>query len=331
MGRFEAANRVFSRHGLKWEVSMVLDWKIDSLVVLEDARRLLAGNIGKGAIVVGFVTGPRGDALGAEVPFDPRVVVVDDPARPESFNTAVLCHQLGHVLGAWHSGAANSILHDPPGAVVDDDAVAVLGVTRQVDFLKGAEGLSADQVAALSRLWVSRRASPGTNPLGLYYSAAGREVTARAGPGPAIQPFARAVVFEPANFEYQMALGIAQASTRHYHDAVRTFATAVSLDPMSIAALNAQGASLAQLGRWSEAAGVFRRAVSLRPSDLEMHARLGAVLINVPGQQGTALAELKHVLEQDAENELALQAIAILSERSRPKGPDGAKPASANR
>lgn len=315
--RFAAANKMFVPMGVRWEVGLTLDWVADQSVPLEKLRHQLSGYIGADTIAVGFVTGPRGDALGAEAPFDPRLLVVDAPDQPEPRNQAILAHQLGHVFGAWDSKDTNSFMHVPPGDGADTTAAEVLRITRGVEFLKGAGGLSPEAAAALQKFWTESKASSGTHPLALYWSRLGEELMSKSSIIEAIEPLSRAVAYQPEDAKLRLSLALALGATKRYPAAAQEFRRASELDPKSALAFSALGGTLANLRKWDEAAAALRKAVELSPNDAQTHANLGMALISTPSKLKEGIAELRIALKLNPDNESAAKALKIAEQRSR--------------
>jgi tetratricopeptide (TPR) repeat protein len=315
--RLAAINPIFAPMGVRWEMGVALDWVADPGQTLEGLRRQMAGYIGPDAIALGMLSGPRGGEMGAANPFDPRLLVVDQPDQPEARNQAILAHQLGLALGAWPSADAYSFMHTPPGSAADATSTEVIRITHAVDFLKGADGLTAESEAALTKLWKESKAPAGTHPLAIYWSQIGDELLSKNKAVEAVEPLTKAASYAPDDVKIRLAAGLALGAARRFPAAVHEFQRASELDPNSVIAFNSLGGVLAKLQRWDEAAAAFRKAVALAPKDVEHHLNLGMVLINTPGKLEEAIAELEMAERIDPANQTAAKALTIARQRRK--------------
>jgi Tfp pilus assembly protein PilF len=320
--RLAAASRIFAAHGVGWDVTFNIDWVPEPGLSIERQRQRLGGYIGKDTIAIGFLTGPRDGSSGAAVPFDPRIVVIDLPARPESENEAMLARQLGRSLGAWDSSDPNSIMHQPPGTAVDATAAKVLLLTRDADFLKGVDGLPREKADALHKLWSESNPPANSHPMATFLDSYGRELLSKGVPDQAIEPLARALSYETRHFRHAMALGHALAASGRHGEAARAFAVAAEADPKSAAAANGWGTSLANDGRLNDSAKILRKAVAMSPENSQLHANLGGVLLELPDQAEEGKAELKLALELDPDNQFAARTLAEGKARAASRSAD---------
>lgn len=100
--------------------------------------------------------------------------------------------------------------------------------------------------------------------------------------------YAEAISLAPANWGYQLNLGLAQKKAGQMEPAVAAFRKAAELNPESYSANKETGEALARAGQFAEAKPFYEKAVSLSPADPDAQFNLGVCLVNV-GDSAAAL------------------------------------------
>jgi tetratricopeptide (TPR) repeat protein len=262
---------------------------------------MLAGYHGSGNwIDVGiYGSGPAGGEPGLAVPFDSRVLVFEVPGSIETRQAANLAHEIGHVLGAWNTPAADSVMSLPPGAKLDAATASCLRLTRTVDLLEGASSLDDESVKRFEELWAAAKDQPANNPFYRFYSSRGAEELNRGLRYPAEEDFTKALAFAPGLLKAHVDLGSAELASRDFIEATEELRRALALDPGSNAAMSALGAALVASGHRDEGLEALVKSVKLNPGDSRAHANVGTVLVGMPGRLDDGIAELKEALRID--------------------------------
>jgi len=108
--------------------------------------------------------------------------------------------------------------------------------------------------------------------------------------------YGEAVKLDPANWRYQMNLGLAFKKTGGSDDALAAFKKALELNPESFSANKEIGETLARGGKLDEARPYYEKAVNLRPDDPDAHYNLGLCLSST-GEPEAALAQFQRAVE----------------------------------
>lgn len=166
--RVTFASQVYEREfRISWPIADIVEWDskddaptLDSL--LEEAKVEVGTG---GADVLVALTGQAGplekaehyDLYGVAVSYGRFALSRAERATDETgFDTAVLCHELGHVLGAWHPAARNSVMSTgsfSKSLLFDDVARRTIELGRDLDFETGVESLGADRERQLVEIY----------------------------------------------------------------------------------------------------------------------------------------------------------------------------------
>jgi Flp pilus assembly protein TadD len=104
--------------------------------------------------------------------------------------------------------------------------------------------------------------------------------------------YAEAIGLDPANWAYQLNLGLAYKKSAQAAEARTAFLEAAKLNPDSYSANKEAGESLGKDGKFAEARPYYEKAVGLSPDDPDARYNLGVCLINV-GESEAALASFE--------------------------------------
>ena len=183
-GRLAAASDVFEkRFAIRWRAVDVVKWKSDDAAtdmqaLLEQVERDVPR---AGAdIVLGFTAQAR--ATGADRDyrlaglarfFGPAAIVRGlDPEPRAQWNVGALVHELAHVLGAWHSASADSVMWETGERksydVFDAPSAAVIELCRDIDFARGADWIDGPRRRRMVDIY---RAGHASNSLLSYVDA----------------------------------------------------------------------------------------------------------------------------------------------------------------
>ena len=320
--RIRAASATFRAQGIQFELAGVSEWEPDPRMPYEAARWTLGGFHSSGDwLNLGFYgSAQQGAEPGVAVPFDPRVLVYNISGAPENRQAAALAHELGHVLGAWHSPDGGFVMSLPPGEEMDSTAKSLLKVTREVDLSQGASAFSKDLTDRIQKTWTDAKADTATNPLYRFHSSMGTELFRRGSRVDAEENFIQAIKFGPDVAKAHIDLADAELANHEYADAADEFRKAVKLDGHSKAALSGLAAALVGSGHRNEAIQTLAQNIRLNPSDATVHANMGAVLVGTPGRLDEGIAELREALRIDPNREAVKHSLdAALAAKSKGK------------
>lgn len=108
--------------------------------------------------------------------------------------------------------------------------------------------------------------------------------------------YREAIRLDPANWRYQMNLGLALKKTGGSDDALAAFKKALELNPESFSANKEIGETLARGGKLDEAKPYYDKAVNLRPDDPDAHYNLGLCLSST-GEPEAAQVQFQRAVE----------------------------------
>ena len=100
--------------------------------------------------------------------------------------------------------------------------------------------------------------------------------------------YGEAVGLDPANWAYQLNLGLAQKKSAKPEEALAAFRKAVELNPESYSANKETGEVLAKAGDFAGARPFYEKAAGLSPDDPDGQFNLGVCLVNL-GESEAAL------------------------------------------
>ncbi len=283
---------------LRLEVAQVSEWSPRDGSAEEKRRQLGTPTVNGSVIELGFAAdraaNPDGEP-GIAMAFDPRVLVYDYPSKTEVENTGFLVHELGHLLGAWDSAAATSLLHIPPGKTFDDTTRQVISLTREADLRGGTGGLSRETAGQLAKL----TADSGTNvmaaPLFNGYLYSGRELLNAGRAADAAEPLYRATVLAPRDSNAHYLLAQANLATKRSSDAAAEFRQVVEIDPRHVPGWNGLGGALLQSQQPDQAYLAFKKAADLEPGNPAIRINMGVALIKTLGRESEGIATLREV------------------------------------
>jgi tetratricopeptide (TPR) repeat protein len=303
-GRVHAVSHLFGPLNIQCTLAGVSAWEPDRKLPLEVNRRALAGYHGGGDWIDAGIygPGPAGGEPGLAVPFDSRVLIFEQPGASENQRAAALAHEIGHILGAWHAHAADSVMDLPPGGKLDDATASVLSLTRSVNFLQGPSSLTAEAVARLQKNWTAAQEQPADNPFYRFYSSRGMEELVEGLRVPAEGDFTKAGQFAPALAQAHLDLGKAELANRDYIEAVEELRRALTLDYGSGEAMGGLGAALIATGHSDEGLQLLVKSVKMNPGDSKAHATMGGALLRLPGRMDEGIAEIREAARIDPGN-----------------------------
>jgi len=161
------ASRVFEREfGIRFRIVDIGEWTSNDdcpqlLQVLADLVRKVPPS--GAAIVLGFTGQSRAKGAAADYVkygqadfYGPAAVCrAERGVEPEGSDSRVLCHELGHVLGAWHVDDAKSVMCGAGVAVLRFDAVSreAIEIGREIELGAGVAALGAEREGRLLALY----------------------------------------------------------------------------------------------------------------------------------------------------------------------------------
>lgn len=100
--------------------------------------------------------------------------------------------------------------------------------------------------------------------------------------------YAEAIGLAPANWGYNLNLGLSLKKAGKPEEALAAFRKAVEINPESYSANKETGEALAKAGQFAEAKPFYEKAAALSPDDADAQYNLGVCLVNV-GDSAAAL------------------------------------------
>jgi Flp pilus assembly protein TadD len=108
--------------------------------------------------------------------------------------------------------------------------------------------------------------------------------------------YGEAIGLDPANWAYQLNLGLALKKSGKTEEALAAFRRAVELNPESYSANKEAGETLAKAAQFAEAKPFYDKAAGLSPDDPDAQYNLGVCLVNV-GESEAALPRFEKTVE----------------------------------
>ncbi len=108
--------------------------------------------------------------------------------------------------------------------------------------------------------------------------------------------YTEAVGKDPANWRYELNLGLAEKKQNKAEAALAAFRKAVELNPDSYSANKETGEALAKAGQFAEAKAFYEKAVTLSPDNPDARYNLGVCLVNT-AEPEPALAQFQKAVE----------------------------------
>jgi Flp pilus assembly protein TadD len=105
-----------------------------------------------------------------------------------------------------------------------------------------------------------------------------------------------AIGLDPANWGYQLNLGLALKKAGQADEALAAFRKATELNPSSYSANKEAGEALAKAGQYAEAKGFYEKAAGLSPDDPDAQYNLGVCQVNL-GESEAALPLFEKAVE----------------------------------
>jgi len=112
----------------------------------------------------------------------------------------------------------------------------------------------------------------------------------------AVAIYEKVITLDPANWRYQLNLGLAYKKSGRSEEALAAFRKASELNPESYSTNKETGEALARAGQFAEAKPFYQKAVELSPEDPDAHFNLGVCLVNTGEPEG-ALAHFQKTVE----------------------------------
>jgi len=172
------ANQCFQNTGVQFENSMMASMPLDRNVVKLENNLDHLSQIGASQeedLVVGIISVPLNPQfpgkLGVTRPFQ-KAIALNIPEN--AFTGIAFCQELGHVFGAFHSPWKGSIMAEVPAVVsrlesraykFDPPALKMIQITKGIQFQKGVQSLTSEQIAAINDLYKQTGEDPSENPL----------------------------------------------------------------------------------------------------------------------------------------------------------------------
>jgi hypothetical protein len=178
--RVAQASETFEKaFSIRWTVVDVVPWTSDpTAMTLDSMLDAVAGSVPReGAdVVIGF-TGRTGglrasddfEAAGIATYFGPSAVVRRCfPEATEAKYVETLTHEMGHVMGAWHSSDPASVMHGgsdgEPRTAFDPQSAAMIELMRDGDLSRGAGGLDDARRRRIDAIFRSGHAADADLP-----------------------------------------------------------------------------------------------------------------------------------------------------------------------
>jgi len=108
--------------------------------------------------------------------------------------------------------------------------------------------------------------------------------------------YGQAIELDPANWAYQLNLGLALKKAGETEEALAAFRKAVELNPESYSANKETGEALAKAGDFAAAKPFYEKAAGLSPDDPDAQYNLGVCLVNLSDPEA-ALSRFEKTVE----------------------------------
>jgi Flp pilus assembly protein TadD len=135
--------------------------------------------------------------------------------------------------------------------------------------------------------------------------------------------YGEAIGLDPANWAYQLNLGLSWKKAGKSEEALAAFRKAVELNPESYSANKETGETLAKAGQFAEAKPFYDKAASLSPDDPDAQYNLGVCLVNL-GDSEAALPRFQKAVElkPDYADAYYQMATILISQNKVPEAKD---------
>jgi len=228
---------------------------------------------------------------------DTAFVMTGCPRTPWSVEAAdaILSHELGHLLGAFHVPAGTRSVMAVAGGAADDfdsQTTRVIQLMRLRDFRQGVAGIDAEMRKHWRSIYAEGHAEREANPLATALRNAGLDHERRGALDAASASYREALDVDPSLARPHADLGRILAAQGRLDDAAKDLRRSIELDSLTPGAYSDLGLVLARMGRADEAIEALREALRIEPVDLRSRLLL-AHLLAEQGKADQAISEAR--------------------------------------